>query len=256
MKNPYPPKTKIIAVQEAYECLSGILDREPTDDELAQETGFDKREIGGLLGFKVADESEENNGEFQLRYKLTIKNHELEKARAARGLKQDEVAQKVGISGAFYSQIECCRSYPTEHIRVLISSFFKMPVKKLFPEWLEIYSQKWNTVEKSKIVPVSMIPISSPEALFLPSGDDTEMVRSADNAFMKVQIEKTMNEVLAPKERTVVELRNKGENLEEVGKVIGVTRERVRQIEAKAHEKLRQSDYFKKLAEEIKKCKN
>ena len=35
--------------------------------------------------------------------------------------------------------------------------------------------------------------------------------------------------------------------LEEVGREFGVTRERIRQIEAKAHEKIRQHDKVKKL---------
>jgi len=35
--------------------------------------------------------------------------------------------------------------------------------------------------------------------------------------------------------------------LEEVGQEFGVTRERIRQIEAKAHEKIRQSDKIRKL---------
>jgi RNA polymerase primary sigma factor len=35
--------------------------------------------------------------------------------------------------------------------------------------------------------------------------------------------------------------------LEEVGKVFGVTRERIRQIEAKAHEKIRQHEKINRL---------
>lgn len=52
-------------------------------------------------------------------------------------------------------------------------------------------------------------------------------------------LEDAMKSILTERERTVIKLRFiDGKNLEEVGKLIGVTRERVRQIEAKAIRKL------------------
>jgi len=57
---------------------------------------------------------------------------------------------------------------------------------------------------------------------------------------------------LTPKERQILEMRHGLKDgvmytLEEVGKEFGVTRERIRQIEAKAHEKIRQHDKVKRL---------
>lgn len=57
---------------------------------------------------------------------------------------------------------------------------------------------------------------------------------------------------LSPKERKILEMRhglNDGitHTLEEVGKEFGVTRERIRQIEAKAHEKIRQHERVNQL---------
>jgi RNA polymerase primary sigma factor len=57
---------------------------------------------------------------------------------------------------------------------------------------------------------------------------------------------------LSPKERKILEMRhglNDGitHTLEEVGKEFGVTRERIRQIEAKAHEKIRQHENINQL---------
>jgi RNA polymerase primary sigma factor len=57
---------------------------------------------------------------------------------------------------------------------------------------------------------------------------------------------------LSPKERRILEMRHGLHDgvmrtLEEVGKEFGVTRERIRQIEAKAHEKIRQHDKAKRL---------
>jgi RNA polymerase primary sigma factor len=59
-------------------------------------------------------------------------------------------------------------------------------------------------------------------------------------------------EDLPPKERKILEMRHGlldgyTHTLEEVGKVFGVTRERIRQIEAKAHEKIRQHDKINRL---------
>ncbi|MEK7521944.1 MAG: sigma factor-like helix-turn-helix DNA-binding protein, partial [Patescibacteria group bacterium] len=57
---------------------------------------------------------------------------------------------------------------------------------------------------------------------------------------------------LSPKERKILEMRHGLEDgvmrtLEEVGKEFGVTRERIRQIEAKAHEKIRDHEKSKRL---------
>lgn len=57
---------------------------------------------------------------------------------------------------------------------------------------------------------------------------------------------------LSPKERKILEMRHGltdgiTHTLEEVGKEFGVTRERIRQIEAKAHEKIRQHDKVNRL---------
>ena len=57
---------------------------------------------------------------------------------------------------------------------------------------------------------------------------------------------------LSPKERKILEMRHGltdgvMHTLEEVGQEFGVTRERIRQIEAKAHEKIRQHQNINKL---------
>ncbi|MES2088159.1 MAG: sigma-70 family RNA polymerase sigma factor [Patescibacteria group bacterium] len=65
------------------------------------------------------------------------------------------------------------------------------------------------------------------------------------------QVKEILND-LSEKERRILEMRhglNDGvtHTLEEVGQKFGVTRERIRQIEAKAHEKIRQHDKAKRL---------
>lgn len=65
------------------------------------------------------------------------------------------------------------------------------------------------------------------------------------------QVGEILND-LSPKERKILEMRHGlvdgvTHTLEEVGKEFGVTRERIRQIEAKAHEKIRQHENINKL---------
>lgn len=86
---------------------------------------------------------------------------------------------------------------------------------------------------------------------FIP--DDTLL--SPDHESSKRILSDQVNEILSdltPKERKILEMRNgilDGVNhtLEEVGKEFGVTRERIRQIEAKAHEKIRQHEKSNRL---------
>ncbi len=65
------------------------------------------------------------------------------------------------------------------------------------------------------------------------------------------QVREILND-LPPKERKILEMRHGlvdgiTHTLEEVGKEFGVTRERIRQIEAKAHEKIRQHENINRL---------
>jgi RNA polymerase primary sigma factor len=75
--------------------------------------------------------------------------------------------------------------------------------------------------------------------------------QDSSQRILKDQIKQVLSE-LTPKERTILEMRyglNDGiqHTLEEVGYKFGVTRERIRQIEAKVHEKLRQNETISRL---------
>jgi RNA polymerase primary sigma factor len=68
--------------------------------------------------------------------------------------------------------------------------------------------------------------------------------QDASRRILRDQVQKIMSS-LSEKERKILEMRHGladgvQHTLEEVGKKFGVTRERIRQIEAKAHEKIRQ----------------
>ena len=86
---------------------------------------------------------------------------------------------------------------------------------------------------------------------FLPDEDASEPSEAARFSLLREQLEEVLD-TLAPREKKVLELRfgivdGRTRTLEEVGKEFNVTRERIRQIEAKALRKLRHPSRSKKL---------
>lgn len=76
--------------------------------------------------------------------------------------------------------------------------------------------------------------------------------QDVSHRILRDQIHEILND-LSPKERAILEMRHGLKDgvmrtLEEVGKEFGVTRERIRQIEAKAHEKIRQHEKINRLS--------
>ena len=86
---------------------------------------------------------------------------------------------------------------------------------------------------------------------FIPDEDASEPSEAASFSLLREQLEEVLD-TLAPREKKVLELRfgivdGRTRTLEEVGKEFNVTRERIRQIEAKAQRKLRHPSRSKKL---------
>lgn len=108
--------------------------------------------------------------------------------------------------------------------------------------------------------------VREPTSLDLPVGKDGDatlgdLIETTDavnpqEAVETSDLQKSINEALAdlpPREQRILRMRfgvggTSEHPLEEIGKVFGVTRERIRQIEAKALEKLRHPARARKLA--------
>ena len=85
--------------------------------------------------------------------------------------------------------------------------------------------------------------------------EDSAAVSPTKETFKELlqqELQKALREKLTPRERRVLELRyglddNQPKTLDEVGELFGISRERVRQIQKEALEKLKHSDLLRKL---------
>jgi len=140
--------------------------------------------------------------------------------------------------------------------RRLVQEFGREPTSEEIGRGMEITPEKVREIMKVSQEPVSLeTPIGAEEDSHL--GDfieDQAALTPADAASHLLLKDQVMDVLasLAPRERKVLELRfgledGRSRTLEEVGREFHVTRERIRQIEAKALRKLRHSSQSKKL---------
>ena len=144
----------------------------------------------------------------------------------------------------------------TREQRVLLQELGREPTPAELAEKMGITEEKVREIQKIAQDPVSLeTPIGEEEDSHL--GDFIEDEKTATPSetvaftMLKEQILSVLN-TLTPREEKVLRLRygiddGKGRTLEEVGKEFNVTRERIRQIEAKALRKLRHPSRCKRL---------
>ena len=130
------------------------------------------------------------------------------------------------------------------------------PTTEEIAEKLEVSVEKVREILRVAQEPVSLeTPIGEEEDShlgdFIPDSDTPAPADEASHALLKEQLEEVLL-TLTPREAKVLRLRfgledGKSRTLEEVGSEFKVTRERIRQIEAKALRKLRHPSRSKKL---------
>ena len=143
--------------------------------------------------------------------------------------------------------------------RQLLQELGREPTPDEIAKEMEVPVERVREIQKIAQEPVSLeTPIGEEEDSHL--GDfieDQEAPSPADAAsytLLQEQLGKVLQDNLSPRERRVLELRfglidGRQRTLEEVGQYFGVTRERIRQIEAKALRKLRSPKRSKPLKE-------
>ncbi|GAI17092.1 unnamed protein product, partial [marine sediment metagenome] len=140
--------------------------------------------------------------------------------------------------------------------RRLAQEFGREPSYQEIGNGMEISAERVREIMKLSQMPISLeMPIGEEEDSHL--GDfieDRATLPPADAAsreLLKLQLNKVLSE-LTDRERRVIMLRfgledGRARTLEEVGREFNVTRERIRQIEAKALRKLRHPSRSRKL---------
>lgn len=140
--------------------------------------------------------------------------------------------------------------------RQLIQELGREPRPEEIAKEMDITVEKVREIKKIAQEPVSLeTPIGEEEDShlgdFIPDEDAPEPATVASFTLLREQLMEVLD-TLTPREEMVIRLRfglddGKTRTLEEVGRVFKVTRERIRQIEAKTLRKLRQPSLSKKL---------
>ncbi|MCC8120871.1 MAG: RNA polymerase sigma factor RpoD [Oscillospiraceae bacterium] len=140
--------------------------------------------------------------------------------------------------------------------RQLLQELGHDPTPEEIAQEMEIPVDKVREILKIAQEPVSLeTPIGEEEDShlgdFIPDEDASEPAEAASYTLLKEQLIEVLS-TLTPREEKVLKLRfglidGRTRTLEEVGKEFNVTRERIRQIEAKALRKLRHPSRSKKL---------
>ncbi|MBQ9744958.1 MAG: RNA polymerase sigma factor RpoD [Clostridia bacterium] len=140
--------------------------------------------------------------------------------------------------------------------RQLLQEYGREPTPEEIAEKLDMTPEKVRDTMKYALEPVSLeTPIGEEEDShlgdFIPDDDSPAPAEAASYTLLKEQINEVLH-TLTPREEQVLKLRfgledGRTRTLEEVGKEFDITRERIRQIEAKALRKLRHPSRSKRL---------
>ena len=144
--------------------------------------------------------------------------------------------------------------------RQLLQEYGREPLPEEIAKEMDIPEEKVREIIKIAQEPVSLeTPIGEEEDShlgdFIPDDDAPAPAEAAAFTLLKEQLMSVLS-TLTPREEMVLKLRfgledGRARTLEEVGKEFKVTRERIRQIEAKALRKLRHPSRSKKLKDSI-----
>jgi RNA polymerase primary sigma factor len=143
----------------------------------------------------------------------------------------------------------------------LVQELGREPTEQELAETLGMDVERLHELEAAPGTPISLeLPVGEDEEQelgdVLADENSTSPEEIATTRTMKREVQEVLEDVLTPRERLVLQMRfGLGQNgrtfpLEQVGRQLGITRERVRQIEAGALAKLRQPKVLDRLRSE------
>ncbi len=140
--------------------------------------------------------------------------------------------------------------------RALLQKLGREPTVEEIAKEMDMPPERVNEIYQMTPEPLSLdAPVGDDQSSylgdFIQDEDESSPVEAASNRVLRRQLEKVL-QTLTPRERDVLKLRfglddGYPRTLEEVGQIFNVTRERIRQIEAKALKKLRHPKRSEKL---------
>ena len=184
-----------------------------------------------------------------VRLRLITHNARLVHARKERGMTQPIMAQAVGIAQYRLHAIETLRVSPTDEEQIKIACILEKPLDYLFPEEL-LSAIDAGIFSRRKVELAAPQLISLTEARHLLISDGSAVEEEVETKLLAETISEVLK-TLTPREQNIIGLRfgfdGQSRTLESAGRELGMTRERIRQIEAKALRKLRHPSRTRKL---------
>ena len=189
---------------------------------------------------------------FLLGIKRGFFNKGLKNAIEAKAFTHTQLRTKTGVSETTLSMIINFKKNPSEDMRIALAVALEVPIDDIFPEKYDELYERISPLKRVAHVEINTLRLNAPEVLMLEAPERTDEL-AIRNEFADVIGEELSR--YSPKEQRVLEKRygltgNDVMTLEEVAKTEGVTRERIRQIEAKALERLRFADKVRHLVSE------
>lgn len=227
------------------ERLEQEFSRYPLVEEFIVESELDEETAKEIYYFIRDDVEipEDDSSSYELIIRRGLGNNELKKLRVKSNLTQAQLGIKLGFGKQTVTSWETCRAYPSEYQRKKVAKFFRVDENNLFPKWLEFIADEIKNSETEKVVEIGKLRLNNPDVLMIEDDTMKSPERIIDQIKGKELLEKA-EKILTPKELSLIRYRFGFEDgsthtLVETGREYGVTQERIRQIEAKAIEKIR-----------------
>ncbi len=163
------------------------------------------------------------------------------------------LAAAVGIPSQYITQIETFKWYPKIEKLEDIADCLGTDVATMFPEWVREQRVKRSSYEREVLV--DSVSLENPEAKMIEAPQDMDEL--VDKALLH-DIMPQVLEVLTPRLQKVLRMKHgiapetRPHTLEEIGQELGVTRERIRQMEAKAMAMIRRNGKSRELLDKPK----